>query len=368
VMEANAMPGLQHITFAISNEPAVLTLPAVGPIGGALDITDTAAIDGNLIDGRPTTFIAGQMADERLLLIDAPDLPVYLRNLNLSGGAAAGSGGALAVLLDSNLFLQRSVLFDNNALTGGGAAVVLGGWLRVRDSDFHNNRSDAGALALFANADSQVQITNSSFRDHLGVDAGGSPQPVIDIDPGVTLRTLNVTFSGNQIAVQADRPASLIMQHNTMLNQLNGGVIAELGATSQFWLNNSIVSAPDSVQFDCLISGDDNAQFFFIDHVIDSDGSCAQLASFIGLTSDPLLGLIERPAGRISHHHRPSVAAGNPSPALDVAFDDDCSTSGDQYGQTRPIDLIQVPNMNGPCDLGSVESAVFDLLFMDSFE
>jgi hypothetical protein len=361
VTEANALPGLQHITFTPSDDPVVLTLPAVGPVGGALDITDTVAIDGNLTGGRPATFIDGQMSGERLFLIDAPELPVYLRNLNLSGGAAAGSGGALAVLSNSTLFLQRCVVSDNDALTGGGAAAVLGGWLHVRDCDFHGNNSDA-------NLDSQVLINNSSFRNHLGVDAGGSPQPVIDIDPGVSLRTLNATFSGNQIAVQADNPASLVLQHNSLVGQINGGVIADLGATSQFWLGNSIVSAPDSDQFDCLINGAAGAQFFFIDHVIDSDGSCAQSASFIGLTTDPLLGPIERPFARISYHHPPSVAAENLSPALDVAFDDDCSFSPDQYDRVRPVDLVEVPDMNGPCDLGSVESSVFDRLFDDSFE
>ena len=307
------------------------------------------------------------MVGERLFQVDAPNVPVYLRNLALSGGDAAGRGGALAVLLDSDVFLQRSVLSDHDAINGGGAIAVLGGQLRVRDSDFHGNRSEEGALAVFANLSSQVEISHSSIRDHLGFDAGGSPQPAIGIDPGVTLRTVNTTFNGNQIAVLADRPEVLVMQHATIADQLSGGIVADLGPGGRFWLNNSIVSAPGSAQLDCNLSGTNDAEFFQIDHVIDSDASCAQWADRIGLTADPMLGPIEQAGWRISHHRPPRLDSDLQSPALDLVDSDQCSVSFDQYQRARPFDLPEVANVEGPCDLGAIELAPDDV-FEDGFE
>lgn len=369
IMEANALPGLQHVMFEPSAAPALLTLPDSGGVGGALQISETLAIDGNLESGRPATTIEGQMPGERLFLVDTGDVPVYFRNLRLTGGdAGAGVGGALAALVNSDVRILRSEIHNNFAVSGGGAVAVLGGSLELHDSDFQGNQSDSGALGLFANFDSQIEIFNSSFRDHLGVDAGGAPQPAIGLDPGVSMRSFNTTFSGNQLALVADNPDLLVMQHSTMADQINGGLIAELNASSQVAIGKNIVSAPGSMQFDCVITGADIAQFFQIDYVLDSDGSCAQFAGQIGLTSDPLLMPIQRPAGRISYHHPPSVAAENPSPVLDVATIDTCTINFDQYDNPRPIDFEEIPNADGPCDLGSVESAVFDLLFMDSFE
>lgn len=367
VMEANAQPGLAHITFAHSDDPVMLTLAAAGPVGGALDITDTVAIDGNLREGRPATAISGQMVGERLFLVDAPNAPVYLRNLNLRGGDAGGRGGALAVLLGSSASVSRSEMSDNRALNGGGAIAVLGGLLSVQDSDFHANHSDSGPLGLFANFGSRISIVNSSFRDHLGFDAGGSPQSAIGIDPDVSLSAFNTTFNGNQIALHADRPDVLLLLHNTIADQLSGGVIAQLGPESQVSMLNSIVSAPASAQPDCTFSNTVMVESFNLDYVVDSDGSCAALATQIGLSADPLLGPIGRPAGHISYSRAPGANADTPSPAVDRAASEACFLDFDQYRRTRPFDLQEIADAGGPCDLGAIEVTP-EAVFRDGFE
>lgn len=367
IMEANAAPGLAHITFAPSDDPVVLSLPDSGAVGGALEITDTVAIDGNLVDGLPATGIGGQMAGERLFLVDAPNLLVHFRNLRMSGGEATGGlGGAIAVLLDSDVRIGRSEFVANSAASGGGVA-ALGGSLRIRNSDFDANQAESNGLALFGNFGARIEVNDSSFRNHLGVEPGGGPNPTIDLDPNVDFTITNSTFSGNQFGIRADNPSRLSMWHLTLYDQLNGGFGIALNASSRFTLYNSIVAAPASALPDCLISGDDIASSFQFAGMLDSDGSCASLASN-AITAAPGLLPLTRSPGQISFHHAPRVEAGKPSPALDVGMLFLCQLDRDQYGQRRPVDLDFVPDLLGPCDLGAIEAQAPDALFADAFE
>lgn len=367
IMEANASPGLAQIVFEPSDEAVVLTLPDSGAVGGALEITDTVAIDGNLVDGRPATIVQGQMPNERLFLVDAPNLLVHFRNLRMTGGDATGGlGGAIAVLADSDVYIGRSELADNFAEGSGGAVAVLGGALRVADSDFDANLSGTGAMALYGNAAARLEINGSSFRNHLGFDPGGSPGPTIDIDPNVVLVLTNSTFSGNQFGIRADEPARMTLWHLTLFDQLSGGLEIELNASSAFTLYNAIVAAPGSAQDDCVFVGDDIADSFQLAGLLDSDASCAALA-IKGITADPGLQPLTRPPGQISFHHAPRAESADPSPALDVDLFR-CLLQRDQYGQRRPVDLDYVPNVVGPCDLGAIEVQAPDMLFNDAFE
>lgn len=370
VMEANALPGLQHVMFEPSATPALLTLPAATPNGGALAITETLAIDGNLVDGRPATTVDGELMGDRLFLVNAPDGRVYLRNLRLTGGNLTGSGGpggAIVVDSESNVELHRSELFGNAAPSGGGAILLTGGRIRIIDSDLHANTSEAGPLAIQAGADSVLDISNTSVRDHLGTDSSGAPQPAALIESGADLFLADATFSGNQQGIIAVQPGVVFLRQATMLGQLDGGLIADLGVSSQLFILNSIIAAPSSIATDCQIDGAEAAGFFAIESVLDNDGSCATLADLNGLTANPRLLAIDRPDGQISYSHAPSTAAQAPSPALDVGSTEDCA-SQDQYGNARPVDFIEVDDLDGPCDLGAVEARLFDSVFADSFE
>lgn len=370
VMEANARPGLDHILFEPSETPAVLTRPSNVPNGGALSITETVAIDGQLEDGRPVTTVEGQNTADRLFLVDTPDEPVYLRNLRLTGGGPDGSaqaGGALAILPDSTVELHRSELFGNAASAGGGAIAISGGRLRAIDTDFQGNTSVNGSLAIDVGVEGTLDLSRSSLRDHLGVDSSGTPQPAIRVEPGANLFLSDSTISGNQRALIADQPDVVFLDHMTLIDQIDGTMIVTLGASSQLFAINNIVAAPTSTAIDCVIDGSALAAFFAIESILDSDGSCAAFADFNGLTGDPLLLPIGRPGGRISYSRAPSATPEAPSPALDVGSTEDCGAL-DQYGLARAIDFDEIADLDGPCDLGAVEARAFDSVFRDSFE
>jgi predicted outer membrane repeat protein len=366
VMEANALPGLQQIMFAPSTGPAVLDLPGSIPDGGTLEITETLAIDGNSIDGRPATTIEGRMTDAGLFQIDASD--VYLRDLQLTGGDAAADGGAIELLSGSELFLRRSEVFGNRANRFGGAVATIGGRIQISDSDFHQNSSGEGALAIDAGPGSSIDLNRSSLRAHLGNDGNGMALPTIHIEGGQLFLT-NTTFSGNQQGILADQPGTVLMRHTTLLDHLDGGLQVNLDPASQIFLVNNIVAAPGGATApDCVFTNTVGITFFDIDSILDSDGSCAAAADRNGLTADPILLPLARPPGRISYQHAPSVAATDPSPAIDVGTVSGCTVAADQSGRPRPVDLVEIDNLSGPCDLGAIEAQVFDQLFDDSFE
>lgn len=368
IMEANALPGLQHIIFQPFNDPVVLTLPDGGGVGGALEITDTVAIDGNLEGGRPATSIEGQMVGERLFTINAPNFNVYLRNLRLTGGMDDGGfGGAIFSGGASDLTIARSELFANRSDDGSGGAIAVGsGSLTVRDSDFENNIAEFDGQAIHGNGGTDIEIANSSFRNHLGTP--GSPAlPAVSLIGNDELTITNSTFSGNRQGIRAANPARFILFHGTFFENSTGALDIELDANSEFTLVNSIFAASVSTADDCALTQAGVPAGFQVFGVLDSDGSCVS-ALGTGLTGDPGLLPLTRPLGRISFHHPLQVDAANPSPAIDVGELFVCQLVTDQLGNPRPVDFVEVPDVDGPCDLGSVEAQVFDLLFNDSFE
>ena len=60
------------------------------------------------------------------------------------------------------------------------------------------------------------------------------------------------------------------------------------------------------------------------------------------------------------------TAAGQYSPALDVADLHSCEF-GDQLGIMSPIDLAEVADVDGPCDLGAIERQS-STIFADGLE
>lgn len=364
VMEANALPGLQFVTFEPSETPVVLSLPVVGPIGGPLSITDALAIEGRLSEGRPATWIEGQMVGERLFVIQAGGHAIHLRNLGMSGGDASGQVGGAIVVANGEVNLRRCELVGNYAGSGGGALAVIGGSMNVSECDFDGNQTDNAGAAAFSNS-GLLSIHQSSFRNHLGLRVDGSAIPVIQLLPDVRAFISNATFSGNQLAIEADQPDLLFLHQLTLADQLSGGLVIDLLLGNELILSNSIIASPDSEVADCLISGVALADTQ-IGQLLDSDGSCVTLADQ-GLTADPRLLPLDRPAGRISLQRAPSLTAGAVSPAIDRAAIESCSGWTDQYGRLRPRDLPEQADIEGPCDLGAIE-VIGDAMFSDRFE
>lgn len=368
VMEANALPGLQHIVFEDSEDPAVLTLPVAGPIGGALRINDTLAIDGNLENGRPATAVEGQMVGERLFLVDAPDLNVYFRNLGLSGGDADGAAGGAIVLFDfDDVTVDRSEFFGNSA-TVGGAIAALGGELTVRNSDFDANVAETRGHAVFANGGADVELADTSARNHFGFDAMGNPVAAVSTDSNVEFLMTNSTLSANQLAIRSLDPTRFLLFHNTVFGNTHGALSLTLDASSELTMVNNVLAAPGEPVDDCVVTQVGTPAGFQVFGLLDSDGSCVA-ALGEGFSDDPEVLDLTRAVREISYHHPLSVDAGNPSPAIDVGDVFFCAMlAEDQVGAQRPVDFEQIPDVDGPCDLGSVEAQVFDQLFDDSFE
>ncbi|MEM1080257.1 MAG: hypothetical protein AAGH65_01615 [Pseudomonadota bacterium] len=368
VMEANALPDLQQITFEESLQPVQLTLPDSGMVGGELVITDAVAIEGNLVQGRPVTAILNQMSDERTMTVNAPNFNVYLRNLRwLNGQANAGSGGAVAVLLDSDVRIARSEFDNNSASDRGGAIAVIGGQARISDSDFNNNDAGNNGMAIFANFGAELELANVSLRNHLGLN-GGAAKATVVLDQNVRFSSTNTTYSANQLGIAAFSPERMVLAYTTMRDQLSGGVNITLGTSSLFSMFSAIVEAPTSMAPDCTFTGINQALDFGLGGVLDGDASCAMVATQDGLTAEARLLPLSRPVGQISYHYALDTNAESPSPAIDVLDGFLCLLGQDQYGDDRPVDLVQVPDLSGPCDLGAKEAQVFDLLFNDSFE
>jgi predicted outer membrane repeat protein len=364
IMEANALPGLDYIRFAPSSLPVQLTLAPAGPVGGTLNITEAVAIEGNLEDGRPATFIEGSMPDQGLFSVQADGDAVHLRNLDLTGGDAFAAGGALRVSA-GQVTLSRSELRANASEVGGGAVAVLGGVLLIHDSAFVGNASPNNGAAAYVN-DGYLAVSGSSFHGHLGIRPDGSPIPTVQTTPNARLQIANSTFSGNQRAIQSDMPDLLILLFVTLADQLNGGLNVVLQTGSDLFVVGSIIAAPDSAQFDCAISGLELAGDAVFDQLLDSDGSCAALTPN-GLTAPAQLLPLDRPDGQVSFRRLPDATPGGASPALDRAPDLSCLNARDQHGRVRPVDLPAVANGGGACDLGAIERAG-DALFSDGFE
>jgi hypothetical protein len=365
VMETNALPGLQRILFEASDSPAVLTqASAAGAVGGDLNITDRVAIEGRLVNGRPVTVIENQVNNDRIFHLQAPDVDVYLRNLVLTGGGTGtGSGGAL-LQTSGSATASRLEMRNNFAGAGGGAVAVIDGRLHIEDSDLHSNTTlGSGAAALVT--DGELVLTGSSVRDHLGLLADGSPSTSLVALEGALLAILNSTISGNRNGIRADRPGILAVISSTVAGNLNSALELDVNANTSVELLNSLFVDSGAAMSDCVISNLDSAEAATIDYLLSSDGSCAAFSSN-AITADPRLLPLDRPDGQLSYSHQPSRDVLDPSPALDVAPANSCLFFGEQYGRARAQDLPEIPNVDGPCDLGSLE-APSDRLFRDRF-
>lgn len=385
IMEANALDGLQRILFEPSTVPVTLDLPGMGTTGGALEITGPVAIEGNLEAGIPATILQGQMPGERLMLLNAADQTVYLRNLRLTGGDAGigNRGGAIALLPNNDLVIENSELVDNFADASGGAIAALSADLTVRNSDFEANRSNANGWAIFATFDSRVDIRNSSIRNHLpqGLFDPIDPRSAVEIESNASLLSRNSTFSNNVQSIRAVDPASIEIFSSTFFDHFGTGLDVQLDPFGEFFFRNTIIASSRPAAIDCVFEGEETSGSFSLAGILDSDGSCAAEANAgsFSLTSDPGLLSLTRGPGRVSYHYPPSVDAANPSPVLDVVATSIApiprgqllpgdSPFLDQIGNPRPVDLPEIDNVLGPYDLGSIEAQVFDLLFNDSFE
>ncbi|MEN1728724.1 MAG: hypothetical protein AAGJ52_09810, partial [Pseudomonadota bacterium] len=137
-------------------------------------------------------------------------------------------------------------------------------------------------------------------------------------------------------------------------------------ATTSIFIGNSVFTNSNTPMSDCLITGLASAESSTIDYLFSSDGSCDAYDDN-ALSGDPLFAALNRPDDRLSFSHTPDQDPTQPSPLIDVAPEMSCNFFSDQYQRTRPQDVVAIPNLDGSCDLGSLE-ALSERLFSDRFE
>ncbi|MEZ5439070.1 MAG: right-handed parallel beta-helix repeat-containing protein [Lysobacteraceae bacterium] len=367
VMEANALAGMQRISFADGLGDIMLNLPASPTAsGGDLDIGEDIIIHGRLMNGLPQTHIAQTVAGERIFDFSlGAEQIVMMRNLQLSGGDSGPAFGGAIRMIDGQIFMQRSELHDNQSPNAGGAVAVQGGLFFVEDSDFHDNQCNGRGAAVFVSAGAQALLLRGSLHGNTGVDGAG-PVAAFEGEGGSTIGVIASTIAGNAAGVAIENPLYAAVASSTVVDSDGAGIEAILAAGQGLYLAASIVHGNGGVSgSDCSFPG--GKQDTQGAYVLDGDGTCL-LGASTSFTADPMLEPLAATPGHPGMARRPvfDTAAGQYSPALDVADLHSCEF-GDQLGIMSPIDLAEVADVDGPCDLGAIERQS-STIFADGLE
>ncbi|HRQ65024.1 MAG TPA: right-handed parallel beta-helix repeat-containing protein [Xanthomonadaceae bacterium] len=379
VMEANALPGLQVIRFIDGVHTALLDRAAAADAsGGDLDVDEVLVIEGRLADGVPVTSIEQTVAGERVFDLGIiTERPVALRQLRLTGGSS-DVGGAVRIDGGASLRIERSELEGNHAGFGGGALAVLTGSLLVVDSDLHGNSTNEFGAALGVGSDGLAVVSGSSVRNNTNFDLPvGNVAEAIYVASSARLSLLSSTVSDNSGGIFAELPGSLQVVQSTVADNGHYGILGVFDASTQsLGLVGSIVAGHGAgvaaagakggiVPTDCLLINAAAVANVQHEYMLSQDDSCSGMSA-TSFAADPLLGPMQRPPGRLSRVRIPTYGDGLVSPALDVAPAHLCPRT-DQRGQARPVDLVDVSDIDGSCDLGAVE-VDSDRLFANGFE
>ncbi len=126
-------------------------------------MTIVSGIDVTL-DGAGLITLDGAAA--RRIFTIQENASLTLNKITLINGHTEGDGGA--IVTRGRLSINDSLLQNNHAssLSGsGGALVVLGGSVTVRNSTFDSNQGDAGGGALYLAAGASGEIYNSHLTN-----------------------------------------------------------------------------------------------------------------------------------------------------------------------------------------------------------
>lgn len=309
VMEANALAGADRIdlppaNYALTREGG----SEDGAVTGDLDILDDLLIVGAW---PATTSIDGIGRDRDLHVLNSANL--QLNNVTLRNGNPGNDGGGIAVAVGS-ASISDSVITDNFATRGGGAAVMQGGGSLVLDrvTVMNNQASTEGGGLLNLN---NMTLTNSTVSGNVANDTGGGIS-----NRGVLMLT-NVTVARNR----ADNDAN---------NDSTGGGLSNFDTAS---VTNSILAdnfAGGGLQ-NCYNIGNPIASHYSLE----DNTECNLTNAGDRQNSNPQLGDLGDYGGPTPTH--PLLTG---SAALNAADDAQCP----------PIDQRGVPRAG--CDMGAYEA------------
>jgi predicted outer membrane repeat protein len=381
VMEANAKPGPDRILFALPNNATAvnLALPAAtGAEGGDLDITEALTIEGGLVDGRPVLNVTQMRAAERHFEINNPATqPVAISGLILSSGEANGvSGGSVRITGGANVTLDTVELRNNQSTIGGGAISVVDGTLNLRGSDLHDNSTDDLGAALYVGGSGRAYVRESSFWSNTDTTAPAGVREAIEIAAGGRLRLRTSTVAFNSGGIHANQPREMSIYNSTLSNNVMRGIDVSFGASMDLLVMRTTVISGNGVQ-GCRLTNEASADELVLDgYNLLEDGSCdvgtSNVVAPALLFVNPAPFYLTQPQGRLSRVLVPFNEPGFVSPALDKApqGSPNCQDEVDQRGLPRLVDLPNIPNGNGVCDIGAVELQAIpnDVIFADGFE
>jgi parallel beta-helix repeat protein len=316
VIGANASIGPDDVVFQSS------VTGAIALTTGAIDISDAVAISG---PGPDALTVAGNGAS-RLFNVDVGSDPqVTIAGLRLTGGNAAGDGGAVRNY-DALLTLDNTVVSGNRTASEGGAVTAIYGGLTVTDSTITGNTaggSGGGIYTYDPGSDEPVVIERSTISSNSASGNGGG----IYLYDNQTASIVSSTVASNAAGVTG---GGLFVRDPspTVLNTL--------------FADNVAASSPDVHNF----AGSTTAASFSL---IESPAGAALAPGGPNvLGQDPRLGPLADNAGET-----PTRALPAGSPALDKGQ----ATGVDQRGLARPFDIRGTALATGGngADIGAYE-------------
>jgi RHS repeat-associated protein len=285
ITAANANPGHDTITFSSGLD-----------FSAAVDITLSAELDvtGDLTiigPGADQLTISGN--DTYRILDLAAGTNVRLVGLTLTGGSAAGAGGAIRALGDE-LTLEECQILDSTATTDGGGIYTTGRVNLLESSLSGNSATDGGALMLNGASAFIRQSTISG----------------------------NSATNGAAIALETSADATIVQStiaNNTAIANGGGLKITSSNVLLQNTLvaDNSATTAYPDVDGTVLA---DSSYNLISDGTGMSGISDGTLGNQVGTSASP----IDAKLGQLRDHGGPvqTVSLRVDSPALDAGYDD----------------------------------------------
>ncbi len=284
IQAANEIAGVQTVTFSPDLDGSVLELTL-----GEISITESLTIDGS---GQNAGVAIDAGGNSRLFHVTAASgEAVAFRSLELRGGQASGSGGA--ILADGAALLE----LDRTWIRGNAAA------------------GDGGAVA----ASGPVQIVASTISDNAAKGSGGG------IRAAAAMTMLNSTMSGNSAndGGGASVAGNATLLHSTITDNMAdaGGGLMALGLLDLSHVivagnrGDDLAAGVDAVSATYSLIGVNEGTGLKESPTADANGNL--IGSRLGGAIDPRLGPLALNGGRTPTHAlsigSPAVDAGDPT-------------------------------------------------------